>query len=161
MNISFPTPVSSTNLQSTTDLLLNKSYDRTKNIPYFEQCFEFENKVKIGEGSFAEVFQVKSKEDGKLYAVKRSKQLFRSECYRQERLQEVRRYEQFSEDPNCVKLYQAWEENERLFIQLELCKGSLEKYSLDHKTVPESIIFSILLDLLLVIRIYINFFELI
>lgn len=82
----------------------------------------------MGEGSFGQVFKVKSKEDGLLYAVKKSKEFFRSEHYRQERLEEVKRYEQFSNHENCVKLYHAWEQDDRLYMQLELCHGSLEDY---------------------------------
>lgn len=48
---------------------------------YFEQCFE--EILKIGEGSFGEVFRVKSREDGKFYAIKKSKEYFRGEFNRQ------------------------------------------------------------------------------
>ena len=41
----------------------------------FFQCFDVVRK--LGEGSFGEVFKVISKEDGKLYAIKRSRQRFR------------------------------------------------------------------------------------
>ena len=35
--------------------------------------------AKVGEGSFGEVFKVKFKEDGRLYAIKRSRQRFRGD----------------------------------------------------------------------------------
>ena len=54
----------------------------------------------------------------------KSKEFYRCENYRQERLEEWRWYEQFSEHENCVKLYQACEQEERLFLQMELRKGS-------------------------------------
>ena len=44
---------------------------------YFKQCFEVE--AKLGEGSFGEVFRVRSKEDGKVYACKRTLFRFRGE----------------------------------------------------------------------------------
>nr|XP_019542910.2 membrane-associated tyrosine- and threonine-specific cdc2-inhibitory kinase [Aedes albopictus]XP_019542911.2 membrane-associated tyrosine- and threonine-specific cdc2-inhibitory kinase [Aedes albopictus]XP_019542912.2 membrane-associated tyrosine- and threonine-specific cdc2-inhibitory kinase [Aedes albopictus] len=126
---------------------LSKLYEPSKRESYYEQCFE--QIAKVGEGSFGEVFKVKSKLDGCLYAVKKSKEFFRGENYRQERLEEVRRYEQFSEHENCVKLYQAWEQEDRLFMQMELCKGSLEDYAREQRFIPEDKIWSIMLDLLL------------
>lgn len=128
---------------------LSSLYQRNKRESYYEQCFE--QITKVGEGSFGEVFKVKSKVDGCLYAVKKSKEFFRGENYRQERLEEVRRYEQFSEHENCIKLYQAWEQEDRLYMQMELCKGSLEDYALEQRFIPENKIWSILLDLLLVL----------
>lgn len=48
---------------------------------YFDKCFV--SLEKIGEGSFSEVFKVRSKEDGKLYAIKKSNRPYRSEFYRE------------------------------------------------------------------------------
>ena len=42
-------------------------YDSAKKVSYFEQAFAIE--AKIGAGCFGNVYRVKSKEDGKLYAV--------------------------------------------------------------------------------------------
>lgn len=123
-------------------------YQPDKRESYFDQCFE--KICKIGEGSYGEVFKVRSREDGLLYAVKKSKQYFRSESYREERLLEVKRHEEFSSHDQCVTLYKAWEENDRLYIQMELCQSSLETYVMYHKSIPEYTIWSFLLDLLLV-----------
>lgn len=126
----------------------NDQYQPMRKESYFEQCFEM--LAKIGEGSFGEVFKVRSKEDGRLYAVKKSLQLYRGECYRQERLEEVRRYEQFSAHEHCITLYRAWEQNDLLFMQLELCQGSLESLLAQQKQLlPEARVWQILVDLLL------------
>ncbi|XP_005176772.1 membrane-associated tyrosine- and threonine-specific cdc2-inhibitory kinase [Musca domestica] len=130
--------------------LLGSTYNCSLNETYFEQCFT--RVAKIGEGSFGEVFKVRSKEDGLLYAVKMSKQLFRSDLYRQERLEEVRRYEQFSGHKNCLKFYRAWEQEDRLFMQMELCRESLDSYLQRKRNIPEEKIWSILLDLLLALK---------
>lgn len=126
---------------------LSSLYQRSKRESYYEQCFE--QITKVGEGSFGEVFKVKSKIDGCLYAVKKSKEHFRGENYRQQQLEEVRRYEQFSEHENCVKLYQAWEQEDRLYMQMELCKSNLEDYAREQRFIPEDKIWDILIDLLL------------
>lgn len=81
-----------------------------------------------------------------------SKQLFRSDLYRQERLEEVRRYEQFSGHKNCLRFYRAWEQEDRLFMQMELCRESLDSYLQRKRNIPEEKIWSILLDLLLALK---------
>jgi hypothetical protein len=50
-----------------TPLPSSKVYDSAKKVSYFEQAFAIE--AKIGTGCFGNVYRVKSKEDGKLYAV--------------------------------------------------------------------------------------------
>lgn len=123
-----------------------------KDLPesYFQQCFEIVSK--IGEGSFGEVFKVRCREDGQFYAVKKSKEYFRSKEYRRERLEEVKRYEEFSEHEHCVTLYRAWEQDYQLYMQMELCHGSLESYVLEKKHIPEPQIWSFMLDLLLALK---------
>lgn len=108
--------------------------------------------AKIGEGSFGEVFKVRSKEDGRLYAIKKSNQQYRGEFYRQERLEEVRRFEQFSAHEHCITLYRAWEQNDLLYMQLELCAGSLETLLIQQTQLPEERIWQILVDLLLALK---------
>lgn len=133
---------------STFDALSSSFYDKTKNDSYYEQCFE--TICKLGEGSFGEVYKVRCRDDGKFYAIKKMKQIFRSENHRRERLEEVKRYEQFSNNEHCVTLYKAWEQDDLLFMQIELCSGSVEDYIEKIKHVPESFVWSFLLDMLLV-----------
>ncbi|CAG2248043.1 PKMYT [Mytilus edulis] len=86
---------------------LGNSSNNDRNL-YFEQ--EFEIICKIGMGSFGEVYKVKSKEDGKLYAVKRSHERFRGDADRRRKLEEVAKHETLPPHPNCVTFYRAWEE---------------------------------------------------
>ncbi len=58
-----------------------KSTAQQSSDSYFDKCFVL--LAKIGEGSFSEVFKVRSKEDGKLYAIKKSNIPYRSEFYRE------------------------------------------------------------------------------
>lgn len=126
-------------------------YRPTLRESYFEQCFEVVDR--IGEGSFGEVFKVRSKEDGQLYAVKKSLELYRGETSRQEKLEEVKRYEQFSQHDNCITLHKAWEQNDLLYMQLELCKCNLETYVMQaNGLLSENEVWNILVDLLLALK---------
>uniref|UniRef100_A0A182N4B6 Membrane-associated tyrosine- and threonine-specific cdc2-inhibitory kinase n=1 Tax=Anopheles dirus TaxID=7168 RepID=A0A182N4B6_9DIPT len=129
---------------------LSTLYNRHKPETYYEQCFE--QLTKVGEGSFGEVFKVRSRTDGRLYAVKKSKTFFRSTQSRQLCLEEVRRYEQFSDHENCVKLYHAWEQDDRLYMQMELCRENLEVFAREQQQLPDERIWSILVDLLLALK---------
>ncbi len=68
------------------------------------------------------MFQVVSCDDGKKYAVKKSHQHFRGKSDRERKLAEVEKHEQLEHHPNCIKFYKAWEERQKLYIQMELCK---------------------------------------
>lgn len=72
--------------------------------------------------------------------------------YRRERMEEVRRYEEFSHNENCVELHKAWEEANVLFMQIELCRSSVEDYVEEVQKVPEKFVWSFLVDMLLVSR---------
>ena len=78
-------------------------------------------RAKLGEGSFGEVFQVCSRDDGKMYAIKKSHQPFRGALDRKRKLAEVEKHERLAHHPNCVQFHKAWEERQKLYIQTELC----------------------------------------
>lgn len=126
--------------------LVSPLYNEQSQKSFFEQCFDVIEK--LGEGSFGEVFKVRSKENGKLYAVKRSRQRFRGELDRKQKLAEVEKHENLPPHPNCVSFLRAWEERQHLYIQTELCKMSLSQYADLHGNVPEHVVWRILVDLL-------------
>nr|XP_002131417.1 membrane-associated tyrosine- and threonine-specific cdc2-inhibitory kinase [Ciona intestinalis] len=121
-------------------------YDSDRSELYFEQCFTIEKR--LGEGSFGEVMQVKSRDNSMRYAVKRSREKFRNESDRKRKLDEVKKHEQLPSHPNCVKFIKAWEEKHRLYIQTELCATSLQRYLSKHSHVPIYKIYKYLVDLL-------------
>lgn len=86
---------------------------------YYQQCFDEQGK--LGEGSFGEVYQVCSRDDGKMYAIKKSRQQFRGMLDRELKLAEVEKHEKLAHHPNCVRFHKAWEERHKLYIQFELC----------------------------------------
>lgn len=121
-------------------------YDASKRELYFRQCFQ--QLSCLGRGSFGEVYKVRCKEDGKLYAVKRSVEPFRGEGDRQRKLAEVRKHERVGHHPNCVSFVQAWEERGQLYIQTELCPYSLLQYCEKYGPLPEWQVRAFLWDLL-------------
>ncbi|XP_053116440.1 membrane-associated tyrosine- and threonine-specific cdc2-inhibitory kinase [Hemicordylus capensis] len=121
-------------------------YDASKRELFFRQCFQ--QLSRLGRGSFGEVYKVRCKEDGQLYAVKRSVEPFRGESDRQRKLAEVRKHERVGHHPNCVSFVQAWEERGQLYIQTELCPGSLQQYCEKYGPLPEWQVRAFLWDLL-------------
>lgn len=120
-------------------------YDSGSSQSYFEQCFQVCEK--LGEGSFGEVYRVRSRDDGKMYAIKKSCRPFRGEFDRRQKLAEVEKHERLPQHPNCVQFYKAWEERHLLYIQTELCRMSLSEYADLHGKVPEQRIWHMLIDL--------------
>lgn len=114
---------------------------------YFEQCFEVISR--LGAGSFGEVFKVRSKEDGCLYAVKKSRDKFRGDADRKYKLEEVNKHESLKCHRNCVRFFKAWEERQHLYIQTELCDMSLKDYLEKTDSTCESVVWEFLIDLTL------------
>lgn len=115
---------------------------------------QFEIISKIGSGHFADVYKAKSLQDGHYYAIKKTSIPFTSNSDRLRKLQEVRNHQSLPPHLNCVRYYDSWEEDGFLYIQTELCKTSLNEIletREDHK-LPEHIVWSYLLDLLLAVK---------
>ncbi|XP_019351041.1 membrane-associated tyrosine- and threonine-specific cdc2-inhibitory kinase isoform X2 [Alligator mississippiensis] len=98
-------------------------YDPAKRESFLRQCFQVLGH--LGRGSFGEVYKVRSRADGRLYAVKRSVEPFRGAADRHRKLAEARRHGRVGRHPNCLGLARAWEERGQLYLQTELCPGSL------------------------------------
>jgi hypothetical protein len=70
--------------------------------------------------------------------------------YRRSKLEEVRKHEMIPKHDNCVEFIGAWEEDDYLYIQLELCRTSLEEYTEENHDITQDMLWDILLDILLV-----------
>ena len=84
----------------------------------------------IGSGEFGRVLRCRSRLDGCEYAVKSTKNQFRGPSERKRMLREVYALAHLCatvESSHIVRYHQAWIEDERLFIQMELCDRSLEQ----------------------------------
>ncbi|XP_037671002.1 membrane-associated tyrosine- and threonine-specific cdc2-inhibitory kinase isoform X1 [Choloepus didactylus] len=128
--------------------LRSPGYDPARPESFFQQSFQ--TLGRLGHGSYGEVFKVRSKEDGRLYAVKRSMSPFRGPKDRACKLAEVGGHEQVGQHPRCVRLERAWEEGGLLYLQTELCGPSLQQHCETWGTsLPEAQVWGYLRDTLL------------
>ncbi|XP_062456870.1 membrane-associated tyrosine- and threonine-specific cdc2-inhibitory kinase [Rhea pennata] len=99
----------------------SRLYDPRRPQTFFRQCFQVLGR--LGRGSHGEVYKVRSREDGRLYAVKRTLEPYRGAADRRRKLAEVRKHERVGRHPHCLGLVRAWEEKGQLYLQSELCPG--------------------------------------
>ncbi|PNT04599.2 hypothetical protein POPTR_014G132400v4 [Populus trichocarpa] len=86
---------------------------------------DFHEIQQIGTGNFSCVFKVLKRIDGCLYAVKHSTRQLHQDAERRKALMEVQALAALGYHENIVGYYSSWFENEQLYIQMELCDGSL------------------------------------
>ncbi len=114
---------------------------------------DFVNLGIIGQGQFALVYKVRSLLDGgRLYAVKRSKKMFRSKADRARSMQEVLNLQRMSACLYVVHFERAWQEDGYFYYQAELCElGNLQTV-LKHvirggKSIPNSSLWKVAHDI--------------
>eukprot|EP00061_Rhincodon_typus_P003902 g21253.t1 len=74
-------------------------------------------------------------------------ELFRGEADRARKLAEAHKHESLGPHANLVRFVRAWEERRRLYIQTELCEGSLQQYAERWAPLPERRVWAVLADL--------------
>lgn len=124
----------------------SKVYDTKKKESYFQQAFIMESEV--GAGCFGTVYRVRSREDGRQYAVKIARERYKGFNDRDRKLEEVRKHQFLPSHTNLVKFYTSWEEQGCLYQQFELCTGSLQELAETENNIPERLIWGYLVDLL-------------
>ncbi|KAG8460842.1 hypothetical protein KFE25_010897 [Diacronema lutheri] len=93
----------------------------------FDEQFEYLHL--LGAGSFSKVYRVRNRADGREYAVKASKRLFRTRNERKLLLREVENSQLLGEHAHIVCYYRAWQDQRSLYLQLELCeRGTLRAH---------------------------------
>eukprot|EP00814_Leptocylindrus_danicus_P019766 CAMPEP_0116039804 /NCGR_PEP_ID=MMETSP0321-20121206/23877_1 /TAXON_ID=163516 /ORGANISM="Leptocylindrus danicus var. danicus, Strain B650" /LENGTH=592 /DNA_ID=CAMNT_0003519289 /DNA_START=14 /DNA_END=1792 /DNA_ORIENTATION=- len=108
---------------------LRKITERTPS-SRFETDFEMIDT--LGSGSFGMVYRCLSRLDGCMYAIKAAKSECRGKNDRDRMLKEVYALAALSDLPDpatihVVRYHQAWMEENRLFIQTELCSSNLQQ----------------------------------
>lgn len=84
----------------------------------------FDNLGQIGSGTFADVYKVRDRDGGNLYAIKRNRRQFRGKRDREMALGEVRTMLKLQSGEGCPYLLlfiRAWQEDGYFFSQTELC----------------------------------------
>jgi serine/threonine protein kinase len=66
---------------------------------------------------------VRHRQTGEVFAVKRSRQRFRSKIQRERCLREIRAVSALPAHPNIVSQYRAWQEGGQFYIQMDYCEG--------------------------------------
>lgn len=85
----------------------------------------FEIFGRLGSGEFSEVFA--ARKEGRAYAIKSAKKPFKSRKAREVALSEAKILRGIgSSHPNVVGFYGAWQEESRLHVAMELCRGSVK-----------------------------------
>ncbi|XP_017253976.1 wee1-like protein kinase [Daucus carota subsp. sativus] len=86
---------------------------------------DFHEIEEIGYGNFSRVFKALKRIDGCMYAVKHSTRQLHLDTERRKALMEVQAMSALGSHENIVRYYNSWIENEKIYIQMELCERSL------------------------------------
>lgn len=97
---------------------------------YFSRYMEdFEEISILGEGSFGKVTKCKNRLDGMHYAVKQTSNFIKGQKDEEYVLREVHALATLADNPFIVRYYSSWIEDDRLFVQMELCEqGNIYTY---------------------------------
>jgi len=131
----------------------NKYVNKSRFVTDFDLCST------VGSGAFGTVYKCTSRLDGCMYAIKAIKCVCRSKANRDRMLKEVYALAALSDLPDSstihiVRYHQAWMEEDRLYIQTELCSSNLlEELRSNHGIrFNEDRLFKLLREILLALK---------
>lgn len=115
--------------------------------PMSKYLTDFNELELVGSGSFSKVYKCMKKLDGWVYAVKKSKRHFRGKADTELALREVQALAALNNSRHVVRYFDAWIEEDLLYIQLENCQGCslggfLDKFKPQH--IPEATLCKVL-----------------
>ena len=108
---------------------------------------DFYNFQEIGRGSFGRVYRCVRKIDLCPYAVKEVAGRFRTEKDKERALREIYALATQGDNVHVVRYYNAWEQDDRLYIQMELCSGTLAQLRRREGPLPEAALLDVLVQL--------------
>lgn len=118
-------------LRDTKLLIQNPGMKRSESVIqpdlfHYQEHFQFLGLA--GKTATSEVFKVKHKTTGDLFAIKRSRRRFRSKLQRQRCLREIRSVIALPLHPHIVGQHRAWQEGGHFYIQMDFApNGSLQQ----------------------------------
>ena len=84
---------------------------------------------KIGQGAFGRIYKARNKETNELVAIKEIPLIvLESMDIKEETEKEIKFMQIFNNNNNSVKIYDKYEQNNTMFIVMDLCDGDLSKY---------------------------------
>ncbi|KAM3143579.1 hypothetical protein pb186bvf_004341 [Paramecium bursaria] len=91
-----------------------------KNFNSIQTCYQYENKDKIGQGAYGKVYRATHRVTKQVRAVKViNKGIIK---YKERLMNEITIMEQM-DHPNVLRLFETFEDNENLYMVLEICQG--------------------------------------
>ncbi|CAI5725599.1 unnamed protein product [Hyaloperonospora brassicae] len=121
--------------------------EQNRSSPLAKYLSDFSELGLIGSGSFSKVYKCIKKIDGWEYAVKKNKRHFRGKADTERALREVQALAALSSSNHVVRYFDAWVEDDLLYIQLERLEGCslgsiVDKYA--PQKVPEEVLCKLL-----------------
>lgn len=124
------------------EVAVSPTYNPKSGEQYVHQVYY--NKTKVAQGSFGQVFKAISKDDGKIYAIKK----FLTESHpKRTSYKEIQNMEKILPHFNIIRYIMSWEEQGEIYSVMEACQLSLGQYTYVVNQVPEAQLLEILNDI--------------
>eukprot|EP00887_Chlorella_sp_A99_P006047 scaffold22.g6047.t1 len=106
-----------------TDSAQLRRTDSVQNPDMFGYSDHFQLVGLVGRTARSEVWKVRHRASGELFAIKRQTQRFKSKLHRSRCMREIKTVAALPPHPNVVQTYRAWQEGGHFHIQMDFCEG--------------------------------------